>query len=99
MIGRLCKFYQSYNHTTCLSMTLKQLLGMYWESYRQEARDRMKFIADIAITQIGGDPLKEKMSELEMQANPPDPEADGVMDKGSMGQLRDLMAMVNKQHG
>jgi len=91
----LCRFYNGYNHFICLEMTLSEIQGMYWESFIQEARERMKFISDSAISSAGGESLKERMEQLQYQADPPDIEADGELDKEDMRglglKLRELM--------
>jgi hypothetical protein len=95
MIGRICRFYNGYNHIVCLEMTLSQIQGMYWESYIQEARERIKRLSDNAAVSAGGDSLKTKMDQLEFQADPPDPEADGMLSKEDMKglgiKLRELL--------
>ena len=71
-------------------MTRKQLLGMYWEAKRVEARRGLTFLrlmVAIKMPKI----YKEISEELEQRAYPVDPEADGHFGKEDIQAVRGLM--------
>ncbi len=70
-------------------MTKRQLLGLYWESFRQEARERLKEINNLRLAQ-GGEKAKDALDEMEMQAFPFDPEADGDFGPTDIKQFKSI---------
>lgn len=92
MIGRVCKIFPGHTLSCCLNMTTKQLYGLYWESMRQEARTKLATL-QIETIMKGGKGFKNSIVEIERQAYPPDPEADGDF---SSATLKDLFRQVGK---
>ncbi len=62
---------------------------MYWESFRQEARERLKEINNLRYAQ-GGEKANDALNEMEMQAYPFDPETDGDFGPTDIKQLKDI---------
>jgi hypothetical protein len=61
-------------------MTKRQLLSVYWESFRQEARQNLLQIKILGISRMESE-NKQEIEELERLAYPFDPEADGDFDR------------------
>lgn|GEM_PF-3787556 len=63
---------------------------MYWETFRQEARNRLRDLGNLSAIQ---DPeaLNELAKELEQKAHPPDPEADGHFSRESVRIVKGIL--------
>ena len=68
-------------------MTEDQVLSMYWESFRQEARERIQRSEELIVAQ-SSKMYREFIQTQELRAYPPDPEADGEFDKEDMKLLK-----------
>lgn len=97
MIGRICRFYGNYNHFICLQMTPNQIHGMYWESYRQEARERKRNLIDLVMSKAKSESFKEHYEQLSQQADPPDSEIDGKLDKEDMKNFANFIKELGRK--
>ncbi len=88
-MGRICKTFPGNSLFDCLNMTRGQLLGLYWESFRVEARERLRDINNTKLANAvePGDAI----NNIEMQAYPFDPEEDGDFGKDDIRQLMKVL--------
>ena len=74
-------------------MTKSQLVGMYWETFRQDARMKLGQIQLEGI-KTGGKQAKEIIEDLGRLADPFDPEDAGTLDKDDLRKLRSAFKTV-----
>jgi hypothetical protein len=77
--------------SSCLAYTKEQVLALYWESFRQEARGKLLDINNIMVTKADSDSRKEVIRELQQQAHPFDPESEDDMDQSNMNELKKVI--------
>jgi hypothetical protein len=80
MAARICRIFPGHTFADCFEMTRNQLKLFFYETFRQEARYKLTEINIIRLANAG-DAAKQAIENIEYQAYPPDPEADGHMDK------------------
>lgn len=73
-------------------MTPEQLVNLYNESTRQEARVTLNFMHAMSIINAG-EKGKTAIDELERAAFPYDPESDGVFGKEAISELKNVLGM------
>jgi hypothetical protein len=88
--------FSGHNLFSCLEMTKNQLLSLYWESFRFEARERLGLTQVAVYPNMTEEGRKSLIEALEMQAYPVDPEADGDMDRED---IENLKSVVSKMFG
>jgi hypothetical protein len=80
--------FQGETLSSCLAYTKEQVLALYWESFRQEARGKLLDINNIMVTKADADSRKEVIRELQLQAYPFDPDTADDMDHSTMDELK-----------
>ena len=91
VIGRICRVFTGESLSSCLAYTKEQVLALYWESFRQEARGKLLDINNIMVTKADSDSRKDVIRELQLQAYPFDPEHDEDMDQSNMDELKKVL--------
>jgi hypothetical protein len=79
MIGRVCSIFPGHTLDSCLDLGVSQLKLLFGESWRQEARVRLREIGNLLISRYGKEDYEQAMVGIRYQAYPPDPEEDGDM--------------------
>jgi hypothetical protein len=88
----VCSIFHGENWDTCFSKTKEQIMGQYWESFRQEARQRLSDIH--CASAVKSSKLYEQLVDgpggLNDRANPVDPEADGDFGREDIRAVRGI---------
>ena len=97
MIGHICSVFKGFNLPMCLKMTKRQIRLMFGESWRQEARQKIRLINCLIISKMEKDDYERTMMSIKFQAYPPDPEEDGDMDTEQILKVKAAFEAQNKR--
>lgn len=78
-------------------MSKGQLKLLFGESWRQEARQKIKLINCLLISRYPKDAYDQSMMSIRFQAYPPDPEEDGEMDVEQIMKVKEAFEAQNKR--
>lgn len=70
---------------------------MFGESWRQEARQKIRLINCLIISKMEKDDYERTMMSIKFQAYPPDPEEDGDMDTEQILKVKAAFEAQNKR--